>query len=314
MDLCKIEVGSPADRPESILLALQGILRASGSDADYDDLAATLGVSIMFTAVEGRDPGDWPGYGRDAFLEEAASAMGLRFRNLHPPDAAVGLQRSAEFAQHFEASYVPLIAAGLANGEPALAWMGWGEPVADHWGVLTRRRERDGTLFGVVPFAGEGERELAGPACQVYILEAKSAAAAAMTPSVDVVLARAGAILNNRLASSMGILTGPPAFDAWAKAVDTVADGEALWPGHRRNVRHLLAGRSSAIRFLNRTGGEEAKEVVALLERQFEVLAPFADADGFSPLLSTPAGRMRFANAIRRWGDIETELAKTFPG
>ena len=176
MDLSKIHLKSSASQPESIVLALQGIIGVAGGRADDDDLMAALGVSFMLTVVPELPCARWPAHGRDAFLEEAGGLFGLRFRNLHPPGAAVGLQQSVEFAQHFEASYKPLIAAAIANGEPVLAWMGWDSPCADQWGVITRYDEATGELFGVTPFGTADEVKLTGPAYQVYVLEASTTA------------------------------------------------------------------------------------------------------------------------------------------
>ena len=312
MDLSKIQIESSADRPESIVLALQGILRAAGSDADYDDLAAALGVSLMMCAVGGTDCQHWAAYGRDAFLEETGALFGLRFRNLHPPDAAVGLEWSAEFGQHFEASYKPLIVAGLGKGEPALAWMGWESACADHWGVLTRWDEARGELFGVVGFDAADEVKLSGPAYQVYVLEEVSAMDCSADALLDAAMTRAGAVLNNRPASSIGMLTGPPAFDHWANAFDTAADGEDVSAGHVRTVMHLHAGRSSAIRFFQRAKGSRAEAIVELLARQCEILSAFIDAKYLTTLLATPEGQMEFADAIRRCGEVESELATIF--
>lgn len=312
MDLSKIQIESPADRPESIVLALQGILRAAGSDADYDDLAAALGVSLMFTAMEERECGDWPAYGRDAFLEETGALFGLRFRNLHPPGAAVGLESSGEFGQHFDASYKPLIVAGLSKGEPALAWMGWASACADHWGVLTRWDEATGELFGVVGFDAAGEVKLSGPAYQVYVLEEISEMDCSADALLDAAMTRAAAILNDQPASSTGILTGPPAFDHWANAFDTAAEGEDVSAGHVRNVMCLHAGRSSAIRFFRRAKGSRTEAIVEGLSRQCEIIEPFADASYLTQLLATPEGQMEFADAIRRCGEVESELATIF--
>ena len=78
------------------------------------------------------------GRARDALLVEGARVFGMTVRGLHPPEAARGLEHSAEYAQHFAASYRPLILRALENRQPVLARLGRGEFGNHHpiWGAI----------------------------------------------------------------------------------------------------------------------------------------------------------------------------------
>ena len=77
---------------------------------NHDDLNAALGMCWSPVAVPTEpDLGAWSLYARDAFLPEAGQLFGLTIRDMHPPEAARGLDTAAEFAQHFDASYRPLM-------------------------------------------------------------------------------------------------------------------------------------------------------------------------------------------------------------
>jgi len=120
----------PATAPLTWLL--HGVWRAANRDAglsppalDVDDLNAALGRPFLLCAVPGEsDVERWAAYGQDAFLVEVGRLFGLAVREIHPPEAARGLERAAEFAQHFEASYLPLVLRALEHDKPVLAWTG----------------------------------------------------------------------------------------------------------------------------------------------------------------------------------------------
>jgi len=96
---------SPRDdvsRPEeSLAFALRAIACQTGFEIEHNKLIAALGFgtpavpspiasSIMF--------------GRDARLIEAGKLVGMQIRDVHPPEAARGLEAAAEFDQHFHAA------------------------------------------------------------------------------------------------------------------------------------------------------------------------------------------------------------------
>lgn len=140
-----------------------------GREVGCEEWVALLGLGMALTAVEWDCPRYWATYGRHAHLPAAAALHGLRLRDMHPPDAAVGLQTSAEFSLHFEDSYVPLITRALEHGQPVLAWRGWPAPAEHEWGVIVRAE--GGRLLGYAPGLGVGPVALEGAAHQVYVVE-----------------------------------------------------------------------------------------------------------------------------------------------
>ena len=105
----------------SLTLALRSVAESAGYDVDADDLHAVLGLSMVACAAPGdMELGNWPLYARDAFLVDTARVFGMTVRPIHPPEAARGLGGAAEFAQHFDASYRPLIARALEHDQPVL--------------------------------------------------------------------------------------------------------------------------------------------------------------------------------------------------
>ena len=128
-----------SDPSFSLTFALRCVASAGRCNLDADDLHAALGLPLMVCAPRNEpDARIWPAYARDVFLIEAARAFGMTLRGIHPPQAARGLERVREFEQHFDASYRPLIARALENGQPVLAWQGWGGDFDYFWGIIER--------------------------------------------------------------------------------------------------------------------------------------------------------------------------------
>ncbi len=126
MPLSTLRIKDVENRWDSLSLSLHAIVDWAGLDLHYRAFSAALGHSFM-TVSTGRDDDClawWPAFGRDALLVEAAALFGVRLREVHPPEAARGLSDAPEFAQHFEASYKPIILRALENREPVIAWQG----------------------------------------------------------------------------------------------------------------------------------------------------------------------------------------------
>lgn len=159
-------------RHESLALCLREVLAAQGRPCTYEQLVAALGLGLATAAAPGEPVGQWPTFGRDAALRPAAELLGLGLRELHPPEAARGLHRVKEFADHFVDSYLPLIRAALAHGQTVLAWRGWPPPAEGLWGLLVE--EAEGRLVGrvgcAIPHESAGEpqrlRTTAAGGCQ----------------------------------------------------------------------------------------------------------------------------------------------------
>jgi hypothetical protein len=153
---------------ESLATAMRALHHGAGPSASYEELLATLGLGLLVTAADDEAPELWSFLGRDCALMEAAELYGMRLRALHPPPAARGLRRSAEFSAHFHDSYLPLIRQALAHDQPALAWRGWPAPCEHCWGVLT---DVDETPHGYVLGCRGVKAALPAAAHQVYLVE-----------------------------------------------------------------------------------------------------------------------------------------------
>lgn len=154
---------------EPLAQVLHALPAGAARDVCCEEWVSLLGLGMALTAVDWECPRFWATYARHAHLPAAAALHGLRLRDLHPPDAAVGLQTSAEFPQHFSDSYVPLIERALEHGQPVLAWRGWPAPAEREWGVIVAAD--GGRLLGYAPGCGEAPVALEGAAHQVYVVE-----------------------------------------------------------------------------------------------------------------------------------------------
>ncbi|MBI4717796.1 MAG: hypothetical protein HY763_08340 [Planctomycetes bacterium] len=243
----------------SLTSALGFVARRAGTDLDRDDLHAALGLSLMICAVPGEpDLARWITYARDAFLPQAASLFGMTVRDLHPPRAAHGLHRAAEFAQHFEASYAPLVRRALENGQPVLAWQGWEGQADGLWGVI-ESTTREGVGFAGRPFPASAPSPasplpLTRPPTQVYVVEAP----VPRTPREGVLVAQALELarrtINNTADTVAGAVTGLPALDAWIDWWTTALESAdamvyELVAAHIRLTASIAAGHRSAQRF-----------------------------------------------------------------
>jgi hypothetical protein len=257
MDLSSILIWKPDDHGESLVRGVQAVGRAAKVDVDYDDLSAALGLSFMVCAPRGEVwPHDWMDYARDWNLIDAARLFGLELRPLHPPEAADGLDRAAEFGLHFEDSYAPLIRMALEHEQPVLAWQGWTGPQQMQWGVIM------GTCGDGVGFRGttvgckEHAVTLRAPAVQCYVVEFGVGRTPSETELMRFALRAARRVVRNEIPATFGVTTGPAAYDAWLDwltrkptAAETVPARAAA---HVCLARRIAAARQSAIAFLTR--------------------------------------------------------------
>lgn len=249
------------NNPNSLIDAISVVAQGAGLDIGRDALTAALGLAWSAMAVPSEpDLGNWSMYARDAFLVEAGRLFGLEVRAIHPPEAARGLRGTAEFAQHFDASYRPLIHRALEHGQPVLAWQGWpgAHPLA--WGVISE------TCADGVGFRGTVRRShehvasnaalvtLHAPPVQLYVVEKITPAPFDVGEAVAVALDHARTALDNGLTGRFGVVTGPLAFDEWAKRLTGAPIGSAplpeWWAGHRALARASIEGYESIGRFL----------------------------------------------------------------
>ena len=321
MDLNAIAMHAGEDELESLAVALRATAAACGVELDYDDLCAALGVS--FTAAATRlepNPGWWTTYGRDLFVEQAAALFGISLRNLHPPDVGIELLTADEYAQHFEASYVPLIQQMVANDAPVLAWQGWADTSWAFWGVITGADE--GGLIGTV-LGWEGERvRLTGAALQCYVVERCEPFIPRRGDLFERAIHHADVYMNRAPLSPVGpeppiIVTGPVAFDRWAEWLTSEAIEPAAWNEHCYNAACIVASRQSAARFLKScwdVAGSEREgllnEAVSHCEAMVATLADSCDTELTRDKFQSAAGREELRQAVQLAEADDRRLAR----
>lgn len=319
----------------SLMFALQSLAHDTGYAIDHDDLNAALGLSWMTTAVPDEDDlARWQMYARDAFVIPAGRLFGMTIRDIHPPEAARGLNGLPEFAQHFDASYRPLVVRALEHDQSVLAWQGWPGDQAMMWGIITTTCDEGIGLAGRVPWPTaartcEAEHEshvpspsaqacrqydtviLDRPPVQLYVVETITPTQPDRDELLDIVLAHAGQILDNALMKHFSVLAGPAAYDAWIASVRdeqaSGADYSDLVEGHRQMGTSVLAGHRSAIRFLERqltlTMAIKRSLIETLMDKCQIIVTSIShslDAAANDAWTSTAAGRTKVVDPITR--------------
>lgn len=251
----------PPGLHESLTFAIQAIAAHAGYPIGRDDLNAALGLSFSVTAVPREDDlSRWSMYARDACLIEAGRLFGLTIRDIHPPEAARGLCRAAEFEQHFAASYRPLILRALENGQRVLAWQGWPGDRGLMWGVITGSCDSGiglrGATYGSVGSPSTPDPALLNkPPVQLYVVESVEPTTPDSKHLFDLALENASKVLSNELAERFDVLLGPSAYDLWIERLRNPTPGNVAMPdpleSHRRLATAIMAGHQSAIRFLD---------------------------------------------------------------
>jgi|GEM_PF-796207 len=253
---------------ESLAVALRAALRprVSGSSTDdawlweYAELVRLLGLDLLTVAVEDECPCRWRCHARDAGLTEFATFCGLRIRELHPPEAAAGLDGTPEFADHFRDSYLPLMREALRNGQPVLAWRGWPAPAEYDWGVVVRIDD-DGEAYGYAPDSSGAVRpvrgaagedpliQMRGPALQVYVIEGwEPPRMPTFKQQLRHRLRVAVAAFDGVLPSPANVRLGRAAYELWRKSLldggPCPKCGTDVGFCQQRAIKALLAGRS----------------------------------------------------------------------
>lgn len=215
---------SVCDVSFSLSSTLQAVATCSGKSPQLSEVHNLLGLSLLMTASRSADnSAPWPLLARDAFIMEAGRALGLTIRDIHPPEAAVGVQRAAEFRQHFDASYAPLIRRALEHHQPVMAWQGWEGEAEFHWGIITRDDPR-GVGFAGIPHpydlvspSGQPEQVIRRPPVQVYVVEESAGPHASAEVCRALVIDHAARNLDPMLGTRFGVWIGAPAYRRWAE-------------------------------------------------------------------------------------------------
>ncbi len=325
MSLSSIRVRAADDRTETLALALQALLRWAGCEADYADLNAGLGLAFM-TSV--RNPerclATWMTNGRDALLEQTAPRFGIKLRGLHPPEAAAGLENTPEFAQHFDASYRPLIERALEHGQPVLACRGWPGESVELWGIITAVGDEGLGLRGTTVASGGELISLTTPPVQAYVVEEIRPHVPPDDELLRLAVRHADVVLRNQLDRRLGITSGPEAYQAWRERlghehVCATCSGRGA-DCHRRMAGAVTHARESAVEFLSRHRDRVADparqligQIIADCEGVIHALVRSCDLDSVGSLLDTAAGRAHLADDVRS-AQTHEERIKTHIG
>lgn len=203
----------------SLPRVLCAIAKRSGGKIEFDDVVAAMGLGwLICAAPNDPDIGNWMMYARDAFLIPAARLFGMTIREMHPPEAARGVDCAAEFGQHFDASYRPLILRALENDQSVIAWRGWDEDRALYWGDVQGECE-DGVGFrGTLHEhfdAQASPQVLIAPPAQVYVVETMTPIEPDRQMLFQMVSKHLEQATGREIEKRFGIVVGPKAFDLW---------------------------------------------------------------------------------------------------
>jgi len=320
MSLTSIRVRALEKHTESLTLALQAVLRWGGCDVCYRNLNAALGLSWM-TSV--RDPdrclATWMTEGRDAFLTTTAALFGVRLRELHAPEASLGLEDVPEFAQHFDASHKPLIELALENGQPVLAWRGWPGEAAAMWGVIASVCDEGIGLRGTTLGPGSESVVMTTPPVQAYVVEEIKPRVPPEDELLRLSVHHASIVLQNQIDKRFGITTGPEVYEAWRERLRQplvcAVCGEGAPRCHRQLARAITTARESAIEFLlhHRDGaaGPARKTVDRITAECNGIVQALRRSCGITTvrgLLETNDGRAQLADDVKSARAHETRL------
>ena len=312
-----IHVEPQESHTEALTAALQALLRWAGGEVRYADVHAVLGLAFLIYA---RGPehclASWMLEGRDVFLAETAAAFGLRLRALHPPEAARGLEDSAEFAQHFDASYKPLIARALEHGQPVLARGTWAGQTGI-WGVIT---STDGAGFGGTSVAtGSGSAALTAPAVQVYVVEDAQWRLPDAGELWRLAIGRAQVTLQNRLVGRLNLTTGPEVFRLWQERLRTpyvcAVHGPQSRACQQALMKAIISSRTTGAEFIRHHRGALptalqplADRVAALCGDLIWILSDMAKPQADPDRGATDGGRAQSSAALEKAYACEREL------
>ncbi len=322
-----------ADRSWSLTLALRSVAHEVGHDIDSDDLQATLGLPLLVCAVP-TEPrlSLWPTYARDVFLIEAARTFGIAIREVHPPEAARGLNHANEYRQHFDASYRPLIERALENSQTVLAWRGWPGDHEGMWGVITRRCD-DGVGFAGTIIASTSPPvektgvTLTDPPLQLYVVETVIPTTPSDEEIVSLSLDHALRVLSNEPGGRFGVVMGPAAFDKWIARLkqsesgengSSEAGAEDLATGHRRLAASVVDGHRAMLRCLQRhrhyAGADRAKLMDTLVTTCNRVVSGLGDSTNLPTIrkrIASAAGRAELIDRLTRAREACETLRET---
>ncbi len=208
----------------SLSFLFEEVLREYGLKVGIEEIHASLGLAVRACADRRiPNPDWWASLGTDRALIDAGRMFGLTIRDLHPGNAACALEHADAFAQHFDASYSPLIERALEHDQPVWAWCAT-DDVPGHPRVWRRliARCKGGVgfkaryaVFSDSDDSAERASRLTRPPTQCYIVEKANPSA----PSHDELIAGfrkcSLRMLSVSDAPDLGCEHGPASYDVW---------------------------------------------------------------------------------------------------
>ncbi len=303
---------------ESLVVCLRSLLAGVGRDCAYRDLLTALGLGPLLCAHEREPLGWWWTVARDARLGPVAEALGLRLRELHPPEAAIEYEPTPEYTQHFRDSYMPLIEQALAHGQVVLLWGGWPAPRERLWGLVTTRRS--GMLVGLTLWHNGQPMPLISAARQVYIVEGVEPEGGAWSLGPEAFGRVAAWCLgqwDNHWLDGARVQTGQVAWRRWAQRVGGMGHGDEvpLYRQHAQLARVTASARRQLAEWLRAIGPrladgqvELAAHWAAQCDRVAGLLGAWAADEAARQQFERPDGPQAVAASLEAACQIEAEV------
>jgi len=283
----------------SLTRAVDHVLRQAGGDVDLGTVHTALGLGFLVCAVPDEpDVRTWPAHARDVFLVDGGRLLGLTIRPLHPPEAAQGLAGAAEFRQHFDASYRPLVLRALEHDQPVVAWRAFGGTWNREWGIITSACQDELGLRATIITAGGCETDVTvqTPPLQLYVIEAIDPRRPQVEELASAIIQHTRTALGGSLDETFGVVTGAAALGEWAGLMtDVPSDVAAFGSEHADFARSIVAGLSALVMTLDRVGtipssaeGQHLERIYTTARQLIHQLNPLTDAESVSAAVMAP--------------------------
>jgi hypothetical protein len=287
------------------------IAHLAKNDAKESDITAALGLGLSIiknaeVKANATELAQWFDRGLDANLIPTARHFGLFIRELHPARAAVGLTSAAEFQQHFDASYAPLIRRALENNQPVLAWANWLPNNHRCWGIITNTTTDAQGFTGIVPALNTEFRMFDSPATQIYVAERIEASDPNPQTTRQLAAIHTSAFDTPEIADPLRLKTGPDAYEEWIDAVDqgipTAVDCSAL-------AETLIYLRESTERILKHSGNDsrETTRLQVLVRQARDQLLGLSRVSNWA----NDEARSDAANQLRHLRELESQYPES---
>lgn len=312
---------------ESLANAITTLSQRAQIELDETHATALLGLGSIITADPPSCLRSWPKAGRDAALLSTAELIGIQLRELHPPSASRGLNRSAEFDQHFRDSYIPLMRRALESDQSLLAWCGWPAPYRNEWGLITHAKDGQfsGQIFSASDEQASKEFTLENAAYQVYVVERIDPLVfPTRTPAqcYEHVAEITRRFWDGTLLADRQVLSGQRAYEL---LMETLFDEKICPQCEMRGTRclaeviqNLTQARSIQRAWLTTIGEQltpphslTAHRWAQTCEAVVARLQPYQDAAKLDEMITLATGRQEVAGAIELAAGMENALIET---